>query len=206
MCGLLLVGCAGPTGRVHHDDFGSGPLSAQSGGGNSSVYAPKKKPWYANWGDFLLCAREAGDEIVLQSVVYEVDPEPLEVKTYLRTVRPDEIKFNDDGTPSDESLPFISAEGRPPAFNYGEPQAGTFTSRVKGHRITQSCKDVDDREANGYTALVVAMKVGEQGGRIPTASINYTVNGREYALDLEWAMTGCGTKTTTPRELCEGGR
>lgn len=205
-CVLPLAGCsdADSLGRVHHDDSGKcGPLSASSGTGGVSIQAPKTVPWYGSFGSFVLCARYPGDRISLRDIEYEADVEPLEVRTYLRTVRKSQIAFGDDGSRTAETSGFVSALGRPPKFDDLDGQAvGTFTSKINGHLITQSCEDAAD-QANGYTELLFVMKFGKEGGHVPRASINYVsdkgpADSGQYILDLKWAMTGCATKIPIP--------
>ncbi|MBB1242269.1 hypothetical protein GL263_01565 [Streptomyces durbertensis] len=181
-----------------HDDFGDhGFLSARSAGGGVAMHAPEHTPWYGSFGAFELCVRKPATRVVLRDITYEADVEPLEVTPYIRTVRDEETVLSEDGSRSEETTQFFSRLGGPPAFDHDRTLAGTFSRKINGQVITRRCLDKPDQR-KGYTELVFVMKFGAEGGHVPRAAINYTTHTGDYTLNLNWAMSGCGSAIPTP--------
>ncbi|MFC3573817.1 hypothetical protein ACFOZ0_11145 [Streptomyces yaanensis] len=182
MAGTLLFSVTADN-RQHADDH----LDARTSGGLIVVAEPKTHPWVASFGAYYLCSTR-GRDITIQSVRYEASVQPLNVSFQLRNV--------DSGAAG-----IASARGEPPDFVDPDrhtyiPRPGTYEQLRPGRQITQTCADVADGK-NGFTELLFVVTVGEQGGVINRAWIDYTVDGIEdhqYTLDLRWKMILCGNR------------
>lgn len=185
LCVALAGACTSSGGIERHPDGEGGPLSATTGSGSSSLFAPGNTPWYGSFGSHLLCTRVPGKKLTLREVTYEAEVEPLEVTPYLRTVRPDQVQGDDN-----RQATIGTAVGKPPNLDGGEPVPGTFTTEIAGHEISDSCEPDFD---SGYTELIIVMKSDERGGYLPGVSIRYTTEGGEYILHTDRGMISCGS-------------
>lgn len=182
----LVAACTSSSGAERHADGEGGPLSASTGGGTSSLFAPGDMTWYGSFGSMLLCARTPGQKITLRDVAFDAEVEPLDVTPYLRIVGPDEVEG--DGNARDT---IGTAVGEPPNLYGGERLPGTFTTEIAGHEISHSCDELGPD--SGYTELIIVMKNDERGGYLLGVSITYTAGGDDYILDTDWNMVGCGS-------------
>ncbi|AZQ40435.1 hypothetical protein EJ357_17250 [Streptomyces cyaneochromogenes] len=194
----LLVGwlyCRGL--RVEHVN-GEGPLQSDTAQGATSVYAPADVPWAVTFGSYLLCST-SGEPIVLDGIRYRSPVRPRSVSLKLRTVTPRMWKAGVDAGYLGAAL------GEPPHFQKRKV-LGRYEDARAGRRITQSCAD-QDREGAGYTELLFVLDVGEAGGFIDAAWIDYRVGGKPYTLRLDWKMVACGAKvpdTVDGVVMCDG--
>lgn len=187
----------GDDSRVEHVN-GEGPLQSDTAQGTTSVYAPREVPWAVTFGSYLLCST-TGEPITLDGVRYNTAVEPRSVSLKLRTVTPRMWKASVDAG-------YIGAAlGEPPHFDKRKAP-GHYADVRAGSRITQSCAE-QDREGAGYTELLFVLDVGEQGGVIDAAWIDYHVGGKPYTLRLDWKMVACGTKVPEAVDgtaVCDG--
>jgi len=193
----LLFGWWRSDERVEHVEAG-GPLSSQSSSGTTSVYAPRNVPWAATFGSYVLCSTD-GDPITIDGVRYRAPVKPTSVALKLRTVTPHLWKETIDAG-------WVGAAvGRPPHFqNRNAP--GRYEDVRAGARITQKCVD-QKKEGAGFTELLFTLNVGERGGFIDAAWIDYHAHGRPYTLRLEWKMVACGSQiphTVDGTVVCDG--
>jgi len=182
----LVSGCSSGSAREVHDD-GGGPLSANVISGGKALQAPGETPWYASFGGSLLCSREPGSEIELQRVRYDATVEPEDVEVLLRAVPPM------DGSMMDERIewaPLGGVLGRHQDYANGGHR-GDFSSRVAGAVVDQSCEDAAQIGA-AFTELVLELRVGESGARIPTAYVDYTADGEPHTLRIDRGVVACG--------------
>ncbi|MFE0252417.1 hypothetical protein [Streptomyces sp. NPDC059010] len=177
---------------------GEGPLQSDTAQGTTSVYAPDDAPWAVTFGSYLLCST-SGEPITLDGIRYHAAVEPKSVSLKLRTVTPQVWKASVDAG-------YIGAAlGKPPHFQKRKAP-GQYADARNGSRITQSCAD-QDREGAGYTELLFVLDVGEQGGFVDAAWIDYQVDGKPYTLRLDWKMVACGSKvphTVDGTVVCDG--
>lgn len=195
---VLLAGWLyGGGSRVEHVN-GEGPLQSDTAQGTTSVYAPDDVPWAVTFGSFLLCST-SGEPIVLDGIRHHSPVEPRSVSLKLRTVTPRMWKASVDAG-------YIGAAlGEPPHF-VKRKAPGHYADARAGSRIAQSCAD-QDREGAGYTELLFVLDVGESGGFIDAAWIDYHVGGKPYTLRLDWKMVACGSKvphTVDGTVVCAG--
>lgn len=171
---------------------GEGPLSASTGHGGSSLLA-RPGISYGAWGANFLCLTEPGDPAVLTRVRHDVRVEPLALRTYVRTVTPEDLAAADG-----ENVVIGSARYRRPAGRLRE-FVGSFSTEVAGTVVRQPCSERVDQEngilQKGFAELVFEMKVGRRGGYVPRTFVDYTRGGRAYTLVIRWEMGACGTAT-----------
>ena len=179
--------------RVHVE--GAGPLSATSGTGGKAL-APRGERWFAAFGSFMLCLDEPATAARIERVRHRVAVAPRELGVRLRTVTTDDVRRPGGKHPG----PFDSASGRRPGFLERE-YAGSFTDRVAGTVVTQTCAELDRDDSvragvprDGFQELVVVMEVGRRGAHLPATWVDYTVDGEPYSLQIDWEVGGCGTR------------
>ena len=169
-----------------------GPLSASSGHGGSMLME-MDGTWYEAWGSNFLCLHEPGDPVTLTRVRHDVAVEPLELRTFVRTVTPEHL-----AEAGREDVVIGSARYRRPEARVRLFQ-GTFSERVAGTVVEQPCSARVDTESGmlheGFSELVFEMKVGRRGAHVPRTYVDYTRGGREYTLEMGWEMGACGTRT-----------
>lgn len=185
-------GCSSTSsGDVTTHEDGSGPLSAQTGSGGTSIKAPEEPTWSGTFGSALLCTT-TGKPITLKSVSYQVKVTPLELTPVIRT---GDEATDDEGTPG----PIISMLGTPDRPNAPEDRlVGRFTETIEGLQVRQDCEQDD----NSFTELLTVMKVGPDGGSLDRTNIRYRSDGKDYQLRVDWELAACGDKVA--REWCDG--
>ncbi|WP_247597764.1 hypothetical protein [Streptomyces sp. RKND-216] len=182
---VAYLAVAGSPFEAHRREHlaGQGPLQSHTQQGASSMYAPKRAPWTGTFGSYVLCST-TGSVIEIEDIRYHTTVKPLDVHLMLRTV-------SGKTRAADPAVgPLGGAIGEPPDLPDGR-LPGRFEKAGPGTRITQSCAD-EDRSTSGFTELLFAMKVGEPGGIIDRAWIDYRTNDHLYTLKLEWEMIACG--------------
>lgn len=189
---LCLAGCVGadpaelPRQGSRQTD---GPLSASTGSGEFVAARSKDNPreWSQTFGAFLLCSTEPDQEIDIQRVRFDADPEPLTVETWYRIVPP--VTERARG-PRAAWWPYTSLRGTPP---FGDEVGGQVVRSLDGP-IGQECDEVGPR--HGYTELMTAMTVGEAGALVERTYVDYTVEGQPYTLVIPWRNGVCGSAVT----------
>lgn len=199
---LAVTGCAAeaPDGSTGTGRSSHGPLSATTQVGGNAVRAPRATPWRVSFGNFVLCSRAHGTDIVVEDVRHHDAVAPEHVEVFVRSVDPDE--FSGRHIPT-RLQPFYSVLGAPPRF--GEPYAGTapagaFSPWRPGLRVTQSCPESGQR-VHGYTELVFTVQVSRRGAQLEGFTVDYRADGEPYTLHVPWVMIGCGSAINNP-EAC----
>lgn len=193
---------------------GKGALSATAAEGGTSVNAPKHVPYYATFGDYVLCNRENAHSITIDGVRVDDAQDPaIAVDVYVRTVTPSQVP-SDPGTDLLEYAPFISALGSPP--NFHQPYVkdyrprGQYSRHIEGLQITQTCEQANRGAAEAssgrnptspYTSLVFSLKSGPEGGVVKQFFVDYTIDGHPSTLRVNWEMVACGSHITDP-QIC----
>lgn len=197
-------------GDTHTD--GEGRLSASSGGGGFVVDAPVRRPYWVSVGDWILCdvARDAGATPTDTITITGVRPvpgqrRPLEVVPFIRTVTPEQVAA-DPRAPRGAYGPYIAALGRPPHFRqqYAESRwvpRGRYSRDVAGTVVDRGCDETsedasadyrDTVPAEPWQTLVLAVKVGRDGARVPRTLVDYTVGDTPHTLRIRWSVGGQG--------------
>ncbi|MDG4859629.1 hypothetical protein P8605_15960, partial [Streptomyces sp. T-3] len=159
----------------------AGPLSANVAGGAFAMLAPKRAPWHATFGGYLLCTKTGKPATIekVRPIVYK-GLEPLEL---------------DVTNVTGHSSPMYSAFGKPPYFPdhpaYPKPSDGTYKPFKPGLEINQRCA----RGTLYDNQLLVTMKVPKRGAYLERLEIDYTSEGKAYTMKVAWRMTACGTGT-----------
>jgi hypothetical protein len=197
------------TGDVHGE--GGGRLSASSGGGGFVADAPVHRPYWVSNGDWMLCdaGRDDGQNPDGTITITGVRPvfgerEPLEVRTYLRTVTPRQVAEDQDA-PRYSYGPYIAALGRPPHFaqSYaaGDGPRGHFRRGVAGTVVDLGCDETSSAAsasgrgrapAHRWLTLVLAIKVGPEGARVRRTLVDYEIDGEPHTLRIDWTVGGQG--------------
>lgn len=169
-------------------------------------------PWYASFGGFVLCSRDAGIDIELEGVRFEQIVPAKRAYATVRTITPGRLE---EVSPREIGgyLPFYTARGRPPDFSEryaGPPAPGDYSRNVDGMRVVGACADSEASlvalsrsrpVGDEILELVFVMKVGPQGARVRRAYIDYLADGEPMTLKLRWDMVACGDAITS-RRLC----
>lgn len=182
--------------RFEHTS-GRGPLHSHTAQGATSVHSPGHTPWNATFGSYVLCSA-GGADVEIEDIRYSAPVGPQDVTFALRTVSAK------DRASSPAVTPVGAALGRPPNLHSG-PLPGRLADAGAGSRVTRSCAD-EDEEGAGFTELLFVLRVGESGGWIDRAWIDYRVHGRPYTLRLDWQMIACGADVPPVNgdETCAG--
>lgn len=188
--GLLLAGCTSAghegtqrDGRTAHRD-GEGPLAVAGGGGNS-ILAPKGKPWVATFGWAHPCTT-TGEPITIDAVRYDFEVEPLSVRS---------VAF--------DARRYRGATGI--GSTVGAPQRALARGEVRGKVlgpaddlvVTESC---DRAGPDRALQILTVLEVGAPGAEVSDYAIDYTTEGEEYTLHVDWRLVACGAET--PRGMC----
>lgn len=196
---LLVAGCTGDSQerKAHPDERGegAGPLSAVSGIGGNGLRPGEGNPWTANFGSFQLCTGEPAHPVVLEGVRYHAVVEPVDVSVWLRKVEASDVVM-EGPEPADEYTSFYTAVGDWPTMDNGTWYAGEQVTDLVGYEITRSCDDVMRLQDVGFDEIIFTFTVDEKGGYLSGATVDYTVNGKPYALEIDWEMWACGTAVT----------
>jgi hypothetical protein len=180
-----------PGPPTKHDD-GDGPLSASTGFGGSTLDA-RPGISYGDWGANFLCLTEPGDPAVITRVRHDVRVEPLALRTYVRTVTPEDL-----ATAERDHVVIGTARYRRPGGRLRE-FVGAFSTEVAGTVVRQPCSERVDQEngilQKGFSELVFEIKAGRAGAFVPRTYVDYTRGRREYTLVVKWEMGVCGTRT-----------
>lgn len=180
-----------PGPPTKHDD-GDGPLSASTGFGGATLDA-RPGISYGAWGANFLCLTEPGEPAVITRVRHEVRVEPLALRTYVRTVTPEDLATADPDHVVIGTARYRHPEGRLREF------VGAFSTEVAGTVVRQPCSERVDQEKGmlqkGFSELVFEIKAGRAGAFVPRTYVDYTRGRREYTLVVNWQMGVCGTRT-----------
>ncbi|HEX4977522.1 MAG TPA: hypothetical protein VFV40_06610 [Nocardioides sp.] len=180
-----------PGPPTRHDD-GDGPLSASTGSGGFTLHA-RPGVSYGAWAANFLCLTEPGDPAVITRVRHEVRVEPLGLRTFVRTVTPEDLEAADP-----DGVVIGAARYRRPGGRQRE-FVGSFSSDVAGTVVRQPCSERVDQEngilQKGFSELVFEIKAGPAGAFVPRTYVDYTRGRREYTLVVNWQMGVCGTRT-----------
>jgi hypothetical protein len=201
VCAVLVVAglvawryLPGPPTR--HDD-GEGPLSASSGHGGF-LAGSRPGTWYLAAAGNLLCLTESGEPATLTRVRYDAQVKPLGIRTFVRTVTPEDLVDGRTDGIAIGTAAYRRAEARLRQFR------GTFSTDVAGTVVRQPCSARKAAENGipdeGFSELVFEMKVDRRGALVPRTYVDYTRGGRAYTLVVNWEMGACGTRT---RELVD---
>lgn len=184
---LVCSGCSpgesepGDERRVHAE--GDGPLSVGQGGENS-ILAPKKSPWTATFGWVQPCS-STGEAITIEKVHYDFAPEPRAART---------LAYR----PASGTTPFGSTKGTPEdQLRSDSHMRGELVESVEGLEIDDQCGT--SQQQSGLQLLTV-LDVGEGGAEVRDYRIDYTSQGQEYTLTVDWRLIACGTET--PADYC----
>ena len=188
---VLSAGCSDSPGDVETPSA-DGPLSANAGSGGNGLYPPPgaRDGWRGTFGGFVLCS-ESGAPITIDHVRWDVAEPPKNVAAYLRTVNVPEKPDQDV-----DYLPLGSALGAPPSFTQPYAQrkiGGSFSDEVTGTVVDQTCEQNRTGERDRFTELVFVLDVGRSGGRVTDATVEYTAEGKQFILPIQWQMVACGT-------------
>lgn len=195
----MLVACDGSSAE---EDRGVsvGPLSVGTGSGGSGLYPPPGvQEWRGTFGGFVLCSKtDAVITLDRVRVTTLVDPEDLDI--FVRTVEPTKAKVVDESA----FIPLGTALGGAPAFDepyVTGPVEGSFSRRVAGTVVDEPCGS-NANAVNGFKELLFTMQVEESGGQISSAEIDYSADGQEHTLLVDWQMVACGKDVDD--EICPG--
>lgn len=208
LVGVLAL-TASAAADVHNE--GGGRLSASSGSGGFIAYAPVHRPYWVSGGEWILCDTMAtngtvSDPPVITGVRHIAGKsEPLEVRTYLRTVTPEQVASHPD-SPRYSYSPFISKVGRPRFFGqrYVDPTwrpRGSYSTDIAGTVVADGCEQArTDARADGngevpehpWMSLVLSVKVGPDAGRVRRTLVDYVVGDVPHTLCIRWVFGGKG--------------
>lgn len=192
--GVLLITRSAPDepGRQIQRE-GEGVLSSSTGHGGVSIFRPPGDPeWSATFGGLLLCVTKRGAEVRVTGVRQEGDPQPLWLRHRFRSVPPAPQRVGE----ATEWDPVDSALGIYPHFDRFKAR-GSYGPALGV--IDRPCGSGAGRRA-GYVELMTEMRVGNRGALIPRTFVDYSYDGRKYALLVDWRMAACGSRV--PRDLC----
>lgn len=162
-----------------------GPLSVGEVVGGQSLLRPKGDPqqWWASVGSFVLCT--SGAPATLEGVRLAGTKHPLDAEPWLVSQTPVDAAYSTFG----------SVTGSPPEFD--EPYArasdtleGTYTADFAGTSIDDACPAGDTK--SGYTEVVLALKTGPSGIKVPHWWLDYSVGDENFTLRVDWTVVMCG--------------
>lgn len=183
-----MVGCSsgflsGADGDREVHVEGDGPLSVSGGGGGISMVAPKGRvPWTATFGSTLPCSTTGGP-IQIEDIRYEFKVEP-------RAYRHVAFLVAEDSTP-------IGSARTAPERQLDDTVQGDVLGPADELKVTLDCdRQLDSRPLRILTVL----RVGAEGGEVSKYYIDYTSEGKDYSLEVDWQLVACGSRT--PKDLC----
>lgn len=191
---ILLLGCSsipsqepGVEHSVPNNAMPDGPLSAQSGGGASVIMEPPSvSRRTGTFGAFLLCTQDDDAAPVIDSIRFDVQPEPISVEAWFRHV-PASAERQE---PTDSGWnPYASVMGSPPEFTPQDKPLGIFT-RDLPNPITAKCSESSPQ--SGFIELMTALTVDRSGAMVRHTYVDYHVGDTEYTLTINWKNGICG--------------
>lgn len=186
---------------------GQGALSTMSGSGSVIVDAPVPRPYWVSFGAATPCmATDPGestepvapdDVIVITGVRYVDRHNPAaEVRVLLRTVTPKMVRNHPNL--KDRFGVFYSALGHAGQHQrYGTYVPGRYSTDIAGYEVSDTCREMTRNAARlsmgrvpdePLTTLVFAVKADKDGARLHHWFVDYTVNGEERTLRVNWTM------------------
>ena len=103
------------------------------------------------------------------------------------------IPRQDERTAGDDYNPIGMLRGTPET----RPGWGGAFVDYQGHEVRRRCPDGQPDIDAAREDLVIALTAGPQGAAIDDFTVEYTADGRRYALDVPWSMALCGPAVTT---------
>lgn len=186
---------------------GQGALSTMSGGGGVIADAPVSRPYWVSFGAAMPCmATDPGestepaaldDVVVITGVRYVDRRNPAaEVRALLRTVTPKMVRNHPNL--KDRFGVFYSAWGHAGRHQrYGTYVPGRYSTDIAGYEVSDTCREMTRNAARlsmgsvpdePLTTLVFAVKTDNDGARLHHWFVDYTVNGEERTLRVNWTM------------------
>lgn len=183
---LLVAGCSTGEDRPDERDH-DGPLSVQSGVGEYVAAAPRGAGdrWTMTFGAFRLCSTEPEQEITIDEVRFDLDPEPVAIDVWYRIVPP--VDQRTTGDRSDWN-PYAGVRGAPP---FNGRVTGQFVESLAGP-VTDECRDAGSRD--GFTELMTTMTSDVEGAMARRTYIDYSADGERHTLTVRWRNGMCGTQ------------
>lgn len=156
-------------------------------GGSWALDAPRNnKEWSGSFGLYILCTT-TGQSVKLEKVTWKTRVEPAQVKVFVR-----HIPSRDKRAADKDYAPIGMLEGLPAAH----PEWGGSFVDYKGQRVDQRCSNGQPDVNGPRDDLVVSLTADSQGAALDGFTVEYSSEGRRYALDVAWSMALCGSAIT----------
>jgi hypothetical protein len=179
-----------------------GPLRTVAREGASSAYAPRGDVavYDVTFGGFVLCLTDRRSGPATLTDVHPARAGQKIAAVYIRTVTPAMVQAH----PDEESILIGSMLGSPPfdqPYVHERRPVGDFTTKIRGAVITDYCDQAESAarsappdHAGGpaYTELMLVISAtSEESGVVNGFVIEYSANGKKYAMSVPVKMIAC---------------